>query len=345
MTQCNVIAIDLAKDIFQVCIMTTNGKITFNKAMSRAKLKEWLVKQKRSLVAMESCGGAHYWARFAKSLGHQVMPIPPKQVKPFRTGQKTDANDAIAIAVASHAPNIKPARVLSIEEQGLQSVGKMRDLLDKQKLQLSNQVRGLLLEFGIIINKSIKSFKARIPEILEDGENQLPMPMRRSINAMWQLYSRLEDDFQVLNNDLMQLTEQDKDCKKLMKLEGVGPITSMRLKIQLGSGEHFKSSRQVSACIGLTPKQHSSGGKVQLGSVGKSSCNKPLRSCLFLGARAVVSKLKNRPAKTEKERWLKDLIERRGSNCASMALANKNARTAYALLKNNTDYNPVLIAG
>ena len=118
---------------------------------------------------------------------------------------------------------------------------------------------------------------------------------------MWQLYSRLEDDFQVMNKGLIQLTGQDDDCKRFMKLEGVGPITSMRLKIQLGSGEHFKNSRQVSACIGLTPKQHSSGGKVQLGSVGKSSCDKPLRSCLFLGARAVVSKLKNRPAKTEKE--------------------------------------------
>jgi len=344
MTQCNVIAIDLAKDIFQVCIMTIHGKITFNKAMTRAKLKEWLVKQKPSLIAMESCGGAHYWARFAMSLGHNVMPIPPKQVKPFRTGQKTDANDAIAIAVASRAPNIKPARVLTNEEQGLQSVSKMRDLLDKQKLQLSNQVRGLLLEFGIIISKSIKSFKARIPEILEDGENQLPMPMRHSISKMWALYSRLEDDFKTLNNELMHLTEQDDDCKKLMKLEGVGPITSMRLKIQLGCGEHFKSSRQVSACIGLTPKQHSSGGKIQLGSVGKSSCDKPLRSCLFLGARAVVAKLKNRPAKTEKERWLKALIERRGANCASMALANKNARTAYALLRNNTEYSPVLLA-
>ena len=344
MTQCNVIAIDLAKDIFQVCIMTPNGKITFNKAMSRAKLKEWLVKQKLSLVAMESCGGAHYWARFAKSLGHKVMPIPPKQVKPFRTGQKTDANDAIAIAVASRAANIKPARVLTIEEQGLQSVGKMRDLLDKQKLQLSNQVRGLLLEFGIIINKSIKSFKARIPEILEDAENQLSMPMRESLFQMWELYSRIEDDFQVMNKGLIHLTGQDNVCKKFMKLEGVGPITSMRLKIQLGSGEHFNSGRQVSACIGLTPKQHSSGGKVQLGSVGKNSCDKPLRSCLFLGARAVVAKLKNRPPRTEKEKWLKALIERRGANCASMALANKNARTAYALLKNNTDYSPVLIA-
>jgi transposase len=311
--------------------------------MSRTKLKGWLAKQKLSLVAMESCGGAHYWARLAQSLGHQVMPIPPKQVKPFRTGQKTDSNDAIAIAVASRAPNIKPARVLTAEQQGLQSVGKMRDMLDKQKLQLSNQVRGLLLEFGIVINKTVKSFKGRIPEILEDAENKLSAPMRKSLFQMWALYSRLEDDFEVINNELIRLTEQDSDCQRLMKLEGVGPITAIKLKIQLGNGEHFKNSRQVSACIGLTPRQQSSGGKVKLGSVGKNSCDKPLRSCIFLGARSVVSKLKNRPAKTEKERWLKALIERRGVNCASMALANKTARTAYALLKNNTDYMPVLI--
>ena len=187
MEQCNVIAIDLAKDIFQVCIMTAKGKIIFNKAMNRAKLKEWLAKQKLSLVAMESCGGAHYWARFSQSLGHQVMPIPPKQVRPFRTGQKTDANDAIAIAVASRAANIKPARVLSIEQQGLQSIAKMRSLIDKQKLQISNQVRGLLLEFGIVINKSIKSFKERVPEILEDAENDLSFPMRRVLLQMWEL--------------------------------------------------------------------------------------------------------------------------------------------------------------
>jgi len=344
MEQCNVIAIDLAKDIFQICIMTTNGKIIVNKAMNRAKLKEWLAKQKLSLVAMESCGGAHYWARFAQSLGHKIIVIPPKQVKPFRTGQKTDANDAVAIAVASRAANIKPARVLSIEQQALQSIEKMRSLIDKQKLQLSNQARGLLLEFGIVINKSIKSFKERIPEILEDAENDLTFPMRKGLLQMWELYSRLEDDFDEINNELIQLTAQDSDCQKLMKLEGVGPITAVRLKIQLGNGEHFNSGRQVAACTGLTPKQHSSGGKVKLGSVGKGSCDKPLRSCIFLGARAVVSKLKNRPAKTEKERWLKALIERRGVNCASMALANKTARTAYALLKNNTDYKPVLIA-
>ena len=344
MNKYNVIAIDLAKNIFQVCIMNRDSKILLNKAMKRNELKEWLAIQAISLVAMESCGGASYWARLAVSLGHEVMMIPPRQVKPFRTGQKTDANDAIAIAVASRAPNIKPARYLTIEQQGLQSIEKMRDMLDKQKLQLSNQIRGLLLEFGIIINKSVSSFKQRLPEIVEDAENELSVAMRQTLFQMWELYTQLGKEFEVIDKQLRQLCGQDEDCKRLMQLEGVGPISAVRLKLQLAHGEHFQNGRQASACIGLTPKQHSSGGKTKIGSISKVSCDRPLRSCLFLGARSVVSKLKNRPAKTEKERWLKALIERRGINCAAIALANKTVRTAYALLKNDTDYKPMLIA-
>jgi transposase len=344
MNQCNVIAIDLAKDIFQVCIMNSHGKIGLNQAFSRAKLKRWLPQQSLSVVAMESCGGASYWERLASSFGHQTLMMPPRQVKPFRTGQKTDTNDVVAIAIASRAPNIKPARSLTIEQQGLQCVDRMRDMLDKQKLQLSNQLRGLLLEFGIVINKSVRSFKERLPEILEDVDNELPVPMRQSLYQMWELYGRLEDDFDALDLRLKQLTDQDDECQRLVKLEGVGPITAVRLKLQLSHGDHFKNGRQASACIGLTPKQHSSGGKVKLGPISKVSCDRALRSCLYLGARAVVSKLKNRPAKTEKERWLKALIERRGVSCASIALANKTVRTAYVMLKNGSDYKPVPIA-
>lgn len=344
MKECNVIAIDLAKLIFQVCIMTSEREITFNKAMKRAQLIQWLVKQQPSLVVMESCGGANYWARFAQSHGHQVMIIPPRQVKPFRTGQKTDANDAIAIAIASQAPNIKPARCLSVDQQALQAVERMRGMLDKQKLQLSNQIRGLLLEFGIVINQGVSSFKKRIPEILEDAENDLSSAMRESVYEMSQLYSQLEERYQVLDARLVQLTKQDEACQKLMALEGVGPITAVGLKLQLGHGENFSKGRDASACIGVTPKQHSSGGKVKLRSVSKVSCDRGLRSNLFLGARAVVTNLKKREAKTHKEQWLKALIERRGVNCASMALANKTVRTAYAILKNGTEYRATPLA-
>jgi transposase len=344
MKDSNVIAIDLAKDIFQVCVMNRHNKIIFNQAFSRSKLKTWLPKQALSVIVMESCGGSSYWQRLAASLGHETKLIPPRQVKPFRTGQKTDSNDAIAIAVASQAPNIQPARCMTVEQQGLQSVERMRDMLDKQKLQISNQIRGLLMEFGILINKSVSSFKTRLPEILNDFDNELPVPMRDSLVQMWELYGRLESDFETLDQRLRQITVQDDECQRLMKLEGVGPISAIRLKLQLGHREHFKNGRQASACIGLTPKQHSSGGKARIGSVGKVSCDRPLRSCLYLGARSVVSKLKNRPAKTAKECWLKSLIERRGVNCASMALANKTVRTAYAMLKSGQEYKPMQMA-
>lgn len=344
MSQCNVIAIDLAKNIFQVCIMSIVGKILLNKTLKRNKLSEWLARQELSLVAMESCGGANYWARLAASLGHKVIVIPPRQVKPFRTGQKTDANDAVAIAVASRAPNIKPARTMTVEQQGLQSVEKMRSMIDKQQLQLSNHMRGLLIEFGITINKGLSHFRSRIPEILEDAANELPSPFRQSLFQLWELYTRLGEDYEALDSLLKELATQDDDCQRLMKLESVGPINAVKLKLRLGHGEHFKSGREAAACIGVTPKQHSSGGKVIMGSVAKITCDQSLRSTLFLGARSVASKIKNREAKTEKERWLKALVERRGVNCAAMALANKTIRTAYAMLKNNSEYKVVPIA-
>jgi len=336
----NVIAIDLAKDIFQVCVMPRHNQIKSNKAMPRAKLIAWLPQQSPSLVVMESCGGASYWARLAKSLGHDVMLIPARQVKAFRTGQKTDANDAVAIAVASQSPNIRPARYLSSEEQCIQAVEKMRNMLNKQKIQLSNQLRGLLLEFGLVINKGDAAFKSRIPEILEDAENELTVPMRQSLSQLWELYFVLESEFKQIDQRLRELIKQSEECQRLIKLEGVGPIGAVKLKLCLAQ-DHFDTGRQAAACIGATPQQHSSGGKVRLGSVNKVVYDKSLRSVLFLGARAKVSKLKTRPPKTEKERWMKALVERRGINCAAMALVNKNIRTAHALLKNKTDYMAV----
>lgn len=317
--------------------MTKHTKIISYKPMSRAKLIAWLAQQSASLVAMESCGGASYWARLAKSLGHDVLVMPARQVKAFRTGQKTDANDAVAIAVASQSPNIHPARYLSSEQQCLQAIEKMRDMLRKQKSQLSNQVRGLLLEFGLVINKGSAAFKSRIPEILEDAENELSIPMRQSLFQLWEFYRVLEEQYQQIDRRLVELINQNEECQRLMKLEGVGPISAIKLNLRLAQ-DHFDKGRQASACIGLTPQQHSSGGKVRLGPINKVTYDRSLRSVLFLGARAAVSKLKTRPAKTEKERWMKALVERRGINCAAIALANKNVRTAHALLKNKRDY-------
>ncbi|ABC28932.1 Transposase and inactivated derivatives [Hahella chejuensis KCTC 2396] len=149
MQKLNVIAIDLAKNVFQVCKTDQHGRVVFNKAMTRTSLKTFLIREKVSMVAMESCGGTHYWGRYAEAAGHYVKAISARQVKAFRQGQKTDANDALAIAVRQ--PHIKTSRVISAQEQCLQGIECMRDLLVKQKVSLSNQLRGLLLEFGLPI--------------------------------------------------------------------------------------------------------------------------------------------------------------------------------------------------
>ncbi|MFT6046703.1 MAG: transposase [Arenicella sp.] len=200
-----------------------------------------------------------------------------------------------------------------------------------------------MLEFGIVISKGSAAFKSRLPEILEDAENELPIPMRQSLFQLWEFYAREEEQFEQIDRRLQALVAQDEQCQGLMKLEGIGPISATRLKLRL-SQNHFKSGRMAAACIGVTPRQHSIGGKVILGKINKVTYDKALRSVLFLGSRAVVSKLKNRPAKTVKERWLKALIERCGFNRACIALVNKNVRTAHALLKNKTDYVAIPIA-
>lgn len=340
----NVIAIDLAKNLFQVCKTDFNGKVIYNKAVTRKKLKELLITEKRSLVAMESCAGTHYWARYAKQSGHQVKAISARRVKAFRQGQKTDANDALAISVAARQPHIKESRLLSAQEQCLQGIERMRDLLNKQKVSLSNQIRGVLFELGHPIAQGDAALKEAIGDILEDGENDLTMPFRYTLNLLHQRFLDTIEQISLIETQLNELIKQDKTCKRLQALEGVGPVCAMAIKVALSDPGHFKNGREAAACIGLTPVQHSSGGKEKIGSISKMTGNNKLRSVLFQGALAVVSQLEKRTCRTHKEVWLKNLTARRGKKIAAIALSNKTIRTAYALLKNDLDYKPQIIA-
>jgi len=343
MLNCNVIAIDLAKNLFQVCKTDKNGKVIFNKLFTRAKLKELLTKEKKSLVAMESCGGTHYWARMAKKVGHQVKSINARKVKAFRQGQKTDANDALAISVAARQPHIKESRLLSTQEQCLQSIESMRDLLVKQKVSLGNQLRGLLLELGHAIAQSDAKLRQAIPEILEDAENELTHSFRFSIDIIYQRFIDTIDEVKLIEDKLAEVIKQDKTCQRFQALEGVGPVCAILMKVALGNATHFKNGREAAACFGLTPVQHSSGGKEKIGSISKVVGNKKLRSALYKGALAVVSQLEKREVRSQKEVWLKGLTARRGKKVAAIALANKTVRTAFALLKHDQVYQPQLL--
>lgn len=344
MKHSNIIAIDLAKYVFQVCKTDAYGNVIYNKVCSRAKLKELLVKEKEALVAMESCGGTHYWARFARQQGHEVKAIAARHVKPFRQGQKTDANDALAIAVAARQPHIHASRLLSVEEQCQQSIVRARDLLINQKVKTSNQIRALMLELGVAIPKGDKALRKAIPEILEDAENELTISFRMTLDIMYQHFQILLERIETVSKQLDREVAQDELCQRLQCLEGVGPICAVQLKIALNQTGHYDKGRQAAACIGVTPVQHSSGGKERLGSISKKSAHNTLRSALFQGALAVVVNIEKKEARTHKDIWLKALVARRGKKVAAIALANKTVRTAFAMIKHNQDYKPQLLA-
>ncbi len=218
----------------------------------------------------------------------------------------------------------------SVDQQGLKSMQRSRELLVQNRTALSNHVRGLLMEFGIVIPQGWIALHRHIPEILQDGENDLPDMYRPTLQLLWHLLCELRDDIQQLNTAIETLVKQHAGCRELLALDGVRPIGAVLLFATLGTGETFANGRQFYAYLGLTPKQFGSGGKVNLVGISRQVANKRLRAVLIQGARAYVYRLKE--PKTSQHRWLKALIERAGTGKASAALANKNVRTAWALL-------------
>jgi transposase len=342
MNQNNVIAIDLAKNVFDACVVDKAGKVLSEKTIQRRHLAKYLSKQAPALVAMEACAGAHYWSRVAQAQGHQVILLPAKFVTAFRQGHKTDANDALAIAIACRQPKVKGVAVKTIEQQDLQSCRRVYEHLSQQRTAVSNMLRGLLAEFGIVFGKGFSQLKRQVPCILEDAENDLPFSFRETLHLAWQHWQGLEEELKACEKMLQNRVNQHTHCRELMQLEGVGPMNALGLYVTLGDGSSFKNGRCAAACIGVTPKQSSSGGVVHMKGIGKKTGCKALRSSLIQGAQAVITALDKRPPRSEKERWLKSVIERRGRGRAAVALANKTVRTAWAMLKYNQPYQLIV---
>ena len=336
MTHSTTVGVDLAKNVIQVSVVSVRGKELLNRSLTRRKFAEFLGKQKPSLVAFEACATSHYWARAAQRHGHVARIIPAKAVAPFRQGHKTDSNDALAVAEAARRPNIKEAPMKTIDQQGLQAIQRSRDLLVQESTALSNHMRGLLMEFGVVIPQGFAALRRMLPEVLEDGDNEVPDMYRPTLHRLYGRFLELRDDIQSMNVEVKELVKHHPDCKRLIALEGVGPISAVLLYASLGTGEAFSGGREFAAYLGLTPRQFSSGGKTNIVGLSKKIGNCRLRSVLIQGARAYVHKLKE--PKTSKDRWLLELIERAGYGKAAVALANKNARTAWAMLTQGTEY-------
>lgn len=339
MTKRNLIAIDLAKTVFQVCRVSSAGKTVSNKPLNRNQLKALLINSPPSIVTFEACGSAHYWGRFAETYGHRVRMLPPRAVKAFRQGHKTDETDAQAIAIAAQQSTIKSCNLMNIEQQTLQSFESSRGYISKQCRALANHIRALVYEYGLTIPKGNSALLKKIPLILEDAENGFPHILRTLLYSLYEQLKIQQTLLKEIEKEKAQQVKTIEPCQRLIALEGVGPVGSAMLYSYLGKGEMFKNGRQAATYIGVTPKQHSSGGKTVMVGIDKKGGNKALRAVLYQGALSVISNLPNDP-QTVKQRWLIQLVHRVGVKRACIALANKTVRTAWALLSTGDEYCP-----
>jgi transposase len=343
MKKCNVLSIDLAKNVIQVCLIDEHGSIIYNKAVSPNKLKTLLAKLSHSIVVMEGCGSCHYWGQLAEQFQHDVRIISPKKIKAFLQGHKTDANDALAIAVAATQPGMVFSRIKTQEQQSLQMLEKSRKFLDKELTALGNHIRAYLYEFGITTPKGRKSLRQSVAETLDEQDERLPRCLKGTLRQLWSRYTETIEQLKHTEKAKAALVNQIEPCRRLLDLEGVGPVCAAMLYTSLGDGSDFKNGRQASVYTGLTPKQHSSGGKTYIRGIDKQGGNKALRAALYQGAFSVINRLPSEP-KTVKQQWLLDLVKRVGIKRACIALANKTVRTAWALLATGKAYQPVLLS-
>lgn len=332
----SVIGLDIAKNIFHVYTLGADGKV-LKKKLKRAEVLTFFANYTASLIGIEACGGSHHWARELNKLGHTVVLMNARYVKSFVVGNKNDFNDAQAIFDAVTRPNKRTVRIRTLAQQDVQLVHTLRQSLVDQRTALVNQIRGVLSERGIVIAAGINHLRKDLPFILEDAKNALSPLSRELIAEQYEKFKQLDSDIKAQDQRIHRLCAENPLSQRFLEVPGVGPITATMLASDIGDGQGYASSRDYAASLGVVPKQHSSGDKQVFLGISKRG-NRYMRTLLIHGARAV---LKNCSAKTDKlNLWLQALIARRGFNKAAVALANKNARTLWAMATKNTQYQP-----
>ena len=333
------IGVDLAKNVFHVHGVDRAEKPVWQRRLSREK---WLGAVLERLepgceVGMEACAGAHHWARELQSRGYTVKLIAPQFVKPYVKSNKNDCNDAEAICEAMSRPAMRFVSIKSVEQQDIQAMHRIREELVGARTAKSNQIRGLVAEYGLIAPQSLAKLRAAIPQWLEDAENGLTDRFRGLLAGVWADLLGLERRVKELDEQIGALAKSHPVARRLRQLRGVGPMTATALVATLGSGEQFCKGRDFSVSLGLTPRQHSTGGKQRL--LGISKRGDPyLRKLLVHGARAVIHAAKDKDDPLSQ--WLMRLTSRRHVNVATVALANKTARMAWSMIRNELDYEP-----
>lgn len=332
----SVLGIDIAKNTFQLHGTDCAGNAVLKQRLPRNKLAAYVANLPQCLVVMESCGGANYWARVFQRSGHSVKLISPQFVKPFVKTNKNDANDAQAIVEAASRPSMNFVPIKQVEQQDIQSIHRVRSRVVKNRTALINEIRGLCLEYGIIVSPGAAKVKRSLCSIIGDATTELTESSRECMKNLYEELTELEARLKKLNQKVRQLCQHNETCRRLLKIPGVGELTATAVVAAVPNANEFKNGRHMSAWLGLVPRQSSSGDKQVLLGISKRG-DRYLRTLLIHGARAALSHYKK--TETGYGRWLVERKTTLSFNKAAVALANKNARIIWSLLKTGEEFN------
>jgi len=331
------IGLDTAKLVFELHGVDVHGSVVLRRTVRRKDLLSTFAQLPRCLVGLESCAGSHHWARALQMLGHDARLMASQFVSAYRKEQKNDANDAAALCEAVGRPSMRFVPVKSVEQQAVLTLHRARELAVQQRTALINQIRGLLGEFGLSVGKGTAALRSALPALLEDAENGLPSLARAVIAELRQQWQVGDSRIADYDRRIASLASESEPAKRLMHIPGIGPVTATAIVASVGGAEVFRSARQFAAWLGLTPRQHSSGGKSRLGSISKRG-DVYLRTLLIHGTRSVLSRCDARADRLGK--WMREVRQRRGRNIAAVALAAKHARIVWAVLRRDCAYVP-----
>lgn len=332
----NVVGIDLAKHIFQLCAVDVHGKIVKESSVRRKELLEKVIELSPRTIAMEACGGANYWARELMKRGFEVKIMPAYYVKPFVKGNKNDKQDARAIVEACLRPTMQFVHPKNEAQQDIQSLLRIREGYQQMRTQVSNQLYGLLAEYGEVISKSITQLKNRLPTLYDRAnDNGLSDELKGLLEMQYAHLVSIETNIKACDKRVSALAKRHESCQRLQAIEGVGELTAVAIVSLVGDVNAFKNGRHFAAYLGLVPRQHSSGGKERLMGISKRG-DRYVRSLLVHGGRSVTRCIQNKM--DERSLWVSRIKRERGYNKAAVAVANKNARIIFAMLKSGDAY-------
>jgi len=330
MSEITTIGLDLAKRVFQVHAVDAAGAVATRRQLRRRQVVPFFAKLPRCLIGLEACGTAHHWGRTLQALGHEVRLIPPAYAKAYVRRNKTDPADAEAICEAVSRPSMRFVPIKSEADQAMAAVHRVRERLIAQRTQMINMLRGQMSEFGKVVAQGPQHVKELVAELLKP--ESVPEPLRQVLLGLVRLLAALREQIAVLDKQILSWHRRNECSRRLVGIDGFGPILSSAMAVRVQQPERFRCGRDLSAWIGLVPRQNSSGGKIRLGAISKKG-DVYLRRLLINGAQAVLNS-----KRAKQDPWIARLLQTKPRLVAAVALANKMARIAWAVMVRGTDF-------